>query len=139
MPMPMFVIETICLLAALIYIASIEPRAREKKARYAFDNRAIAFLEGLNLAEEFPHRYIYELRPYVKQQLEKAHKLPGNQILIEYTTAKGHYFSSYTGPNDYALFTILCIAQYAQIYEISDLTVWCESRMIDARNLGSRF
>lgn len=106
---------------------------REKKRNnLIFDNRVLGFIDGLHFSEVVRFGCAdFEMRRYVEDQLSKAHKLPGNQFLIEYTTASGQCYCTHTGLHgDHILFAILCIAQYAKERNNAELVSWCESRML---------
>lgn len=119
---------------SLIYIFRLHSRFEKAENEAEFDNRVLGFVDGLYFAEIRFGCSNSEMRRYVKTQLSIAHQLPGNQFLIEYTTANGWQYCSHTGNGDHYLFAILCIAQYAKDHDNTALVSWCESMM----NLASK-
>lgn len=131
----MSIFSVMFIAGGLIYIVFLKPYFEEKKNALEFDNRVIGFVDSLHLSGIDLGCSEYELRCYLKSQLEKAHKLPGNQSLIEYTTADGFHYCSHLGKEDFKLFALLCIAQYAMEIGNSKLIFWCESRMHEASRI----
>ena len=129
-------IPAIALICLALYRFFLKPKFDEARSNLEFDNRVLGTLDGLHLASyESGVKFgctDSELRKYVHCQLEKSHKLPDNQFLIEYTTKRGWFYSSHTGRGDHILFALLCIAQYAQEKNNQQLIDWCESMMQDA-------
>ena len=134
-----YVLSALLLIASLAYIIYFRPKFEEDRDNLIFDNRVLAFIDGLYFSGIDFRCSIYDLRPYVEHQLIKAHQLPGNQFLIEYTAKNGYSYCSHTGKNDYALFAILCIVQYAKERDIDHLVSWCESELEHARKYGIHF
>lgn len=126
-------IITLFIVSSLIYIVYFHPKREEEREHLKFDSLVLGFIDGLYLTEIEFGCTAFDMRRYIKQQLAKAHALPGNQFLIEYTTAAGNRFCSHTGNTDHALFAILCIAQYAREQGNTELITWCESMMDSAR------
>lgn len=120
------------LIAGLIYIIFLRPLFEKRRNELIFDNQVIAFIDGLYFSGIEFGCPISDMRIYVKNQLSKAHQLPGNQFLIEYTTSNGYRFCSHTSPNDHMLFAILCIAQFAKEYNNDELKSWAEPKMLIA-------
>lgn len=118
------------LAAFFIYIIFLRPKYEKSRNDLIFDNRVLGFIDGLYLADIDLGCTDFEMRSYVKDQLSKAHDLPDNQFLIEYTTAHGYRFHSRTGNNDHALFAILCIAQYAKEHCDAEVASWCEANLL---------
>lgn len=124
---------------SIIYIVFLRPKFEKMRDELIFDNRVLAFIDGLHLAGIEFGCACFEMRSYVRSQLSKAHRIPGNQCLIEYTTAKGFRYCSQTGNGDHMLFAILCIAQYAKECGNANLVSWCESNMNLARRDGINY
>lgn len=138
---PPSIISGILVICSLIYLIFIRPAIEKKRDNAEFDNRVIGFIDGLYLAGiAWKYRCTNsEIRNYVRAQLEKAHKLPSNQFLIEYTTEKGRHYCSFTGKNDYQLFALLCVAEYGKFIGNDELVSYCESMMLDASRAGIHF
>lgn len=117
-------------LVGLVYLFFIQPKFERYRDNLIFDNRVLGFIDGLYLSGIRFGVPDFHMRSYVKDQLRKAHELPGNQFLIEYTCANGWHFSSHTGTGDHMLFALLCIAQFAKGNEDDELVAWCEEHMI---------
>lgn len=126
------------LIFSLVYLIILRPIFEKKRDETIFDNRVIAFVDGLYLGSiAWNYKCANsDIKRYVIDQLKKAHKLPSNQFLIEYTTQKGWHYSSHTGPNDYQLFALLCIAEYAKDFGNDELVAFCEERMRDASRMS---
>ena len=123
---------------AILYVVYLNPKATAKRDASLFDSRVLGYIDALYTADVPFHCTDSEMRRYVSQQLEKAHALPDNHLLIEYTTKKGHHYSSHTGLHgEHALFAILCLTQYAQAYGHDDLLCWCESAIPTARLISA--
>lgn len=116
----------------LIYIIFIKSKIEEARQNRSFDCSVLAFIDGLYLAGVEFKCIRLDLKCYVANQLHKAHKLSGNEFLIEHTTAKGLHYSSHIGEHDHPLFAILCITQYAKEYGNGALLSWCESVLPEA-------
>lgn len=130
----LFGLFIICIVVCSVFFASKREKVR---ADLEFDSLVLGFVDGL-LFSGLICEYIADvnIRRYVEDQLSKAHQLPGNQALIEYTTEQGRRYYSWTSKNEHALFAILCIAQFSKKYGESELTSWCESVMEEARRVG---
>lgn len=126
-------------LLSVIYIFRLHSRFEKAENEAEFDNRVLGFIDGLFFSEIRFGCSDSEMRSYVKTQLSKAHQLPDNQFLIEYTTANGWHYCSHTGNGDHYLFAILCIAQYAKDHNSTALVSWCESMMNLARKSGINY
>lgn len=127
------------LIAFFVYIIFLKPKWEKARNDLIFDNRVFGFIDGLYLAGIDLGCTDFDMRRYVKDQLSKAHHLPGNQFLIEYTTAQGWRYCSRTDNNDHALFAILCIAQYAKEHCDAEVVSWCESNLILASKAGINY
>lgn len=126
-------------LLSVIYIFRLHSRFEKAEIEAEFDNRVLGFIDGLYFAEIRFGCSDSEMRSYVKTQLSKAHQLPGNQFLIDYTAANGWHYHSHTGKGDHFLFAILCITQYAKDHDNTALVSWCESMMDLARKSGINY
>lgn len=123
------------IVACLFYVVFIRPKIEKAREDSDFDSRVLAFVEGLRFSGLDLRA---EILRYVEDQLERAHKLPGNQALIEYTTEQGWCYRSWTGEGDHMLFAVICIAQFGKESGDDELVSWCESMMEDARRAGIR-
>ena len=123
------------IVACLFYVVFIRPKIEKAKEDSDFDSHVLAFVEGLRFSGLDLRT---EILRYVEDQLERAHKLPGNQALIKYTTEQGWCYRSWTGEGDYMLFAVICIAQFGKDNGDYELFSWCESMMEDARRAGIR-
>ena len=99
---------------AAVYSFYYEIKGKEKAENRDFDNRVLGFIDGLRFPGIDFKCTNYDLHQYIEEQLALAYKLRRNQFLVEYTTSQGWHYTSYTGKKDYALFAILCIAEYAK-------------------------
>lgn len=124
------------LISYMVYFRSL---IEKKRNNAIFDERALGFIDGLYLMDVHFRCSCSEMRRYVEEQLAKAHALPGNKALIEYTTSSGWRYYSRTGTGDHTLFAILCIVQYAQERGDSELISWCESVIESARKNGINY
>ena len=129
----------ILFVSSIVYVIILRPKFESARNNLIFDNRVLGFVDGLYFAEIKFGCSDSEMRQYVKEQLSKAHQLPGNQFLIEYTTANGFRYFSHIGNGDHYLFSILCIAQYAKDRNNTALVYWCESMMDLARKSGINY
>ncbi len=128
------------LIYAFCEIVWFQPIRKRHRNNLVFDNRVLGFIDGLYFSEIVSFGCAdFEMRRYVEDQLSKAHQLPRNQFLIEYTTSSGQLYCTHTGLHgDHILFAILCIAQYAKERNNAELVSWCESRMLLAHKSSCR-
>lgn len=122
----------ILVVAGLLYLVFLRPKFEAKRDNLEFDNLVLGFIDGLCFSGMEFGGSGSELRRYVEAQLSKAHQLPGNECLIEYTTKDERIYRSWTGRNDAKLFALLCVAEYAKEHDLTSLVSWCESNMIQA-------
>lgn len=128
-------LSLVLVIEALLYVFILRPYLEKKADELEFNNRSLGYLEGLYYGDIELGCSVSELRSYLESQLEKAHTLPGNQSLIEYTAGNGYRYCSHTGRDDYKLFVLLCIAQYARNHSNTHLVDWCESKFQEARKI----
>lgn len=119
-------------LATLAYILFIQPKLDERKANELFNASVIAYLTGLK-AEISKFACFGDVSSYTQRQLERAHKLPGNQFLFEYEAPNGWSYTSHTCPDDYPLFGILCVVHFALDTDNEALLDWAHSMLEKSR------
>lgn len=125
------------IIAVALFSFFLKSKHEEVRADLEFDSHVLGFVDGLLFSGlHLKHTTALDIRRYVEDQLPKAHQLPSNQALIEYTTEEGLCYHSWTSKNEHALFAILCIAQLSKEHGDSELTSWCESVMEEARRAG---
>lgn len=127
------------IVGVVVYHFFLESKQEKVRADLEFDSLVLGFVDGLFFSGlNLKYTTALDIRRYVEDQLSKAHQLPGNQALIEYTTEQEQCYRSWTSKNEHALFAILCIAQFSKEHGDSGLTSWCESVMEEARRAGIR-
>lgn len=125
------------IIAVVVFSFFLESKHEKVRADLEFDSHVLGFVDGLLFSGlHLKHTTALDIRRYVEDQLSRAHQLPGNRALIEYTTKQGRCYRSWTCKNEHALFAILCIAQLSKEHGDSELTSWCESMMEEARRAG---
>ena len=126
-------------LFSLFYLFIIRDITERRKEQLIFDNSSLGFVSALYLINIPLHCSLHEIESYIKDQLALAHKLPGNEFLLEYTTPAGYTYRSHTSQNDHALFVILCLVQYAKEHNNNDLLAWCNANIVSASKLHIHF
>ena len=124
-----------------VYIFFFKDKFEEKRQNLIFDNRVLGFVDALYLSDIKFGCTDFEIRTYVKQMLEKAHSLPGNETLLTHTIShierpnvQGWIFESRTGTHgEHMIFTLLCIIEYAKACNRPDLIAMCEEMLFEAR------
>ncbi len=128
------------LIASLIYIVFLRSKFAQMREDLMFDNRVLGCVDGLLFALESTGTVLVaksSARSYVKELLAQAHRIPGNQFLIEHTAPDGYTYHSHTGLyGEHYLFAILCLAKYAQDHSKEDLLTWCDSLLNQARTMS---
>lgn len=124
------------ILAILAEIVYFHPKREAAKDRLAFESSVLATIEGLYLSGINFGCTDFEMRAYAKRLIDKARNLPGNKCcsLLPHTTSKGHYYSGSTSRNDYAVFALLCIIEYAKEHDNQDLIAHCECMLPEAQS-----
>lgn len=133
-------LSAILMLAALFYVIYLRPKQEERREQLIFDNRVLATIDGLHLSGMKFGCTDFEMRAYAKRLLEKAHALPGNQLLLKHTTRHGYTFYSHTGLHgEHITFALLCIIDYAEGYDDQDLITQCEKLLKAAQIAAAHY
>ena len=126
--------------AALTYIIFLRPKFEVKRNDLIFDSRAMGFLDALILSGMRFRCTDSEMRHYIENQLEQAHKLPRTETLITHTNKRGFTYRSRTGTHgDHILFVILCILQHAKEHDDNELLSWCEEKLEYGRTFSFNY
>lgn len=127
---------------SLAYLFYFRPKIEEANKVRIFDHSVLAVIDGLFLAGMHFSCTDFEMRSYVSNLLQKAHQLPGNQMLLSHTCTTNRLgtFNSHIGLHgEHIIFALLCIIQYGKDYNKPDLIAHCEEMLIEARIMEAHY
>ena len=126
-------------IVTIIYLVYFRPKLEDAEEKRIFDNRVLGFVDGLYASGMKFGCTDSEMRIYVTQMLNKAHKLPGNQTLLEHTIRSpnrpgidGRTYRSHIGLHgEHIHFALLCIIHRVDSYYRADTIVQCEQLLLE--------